>query len=155
MKVMKFNGTIKTRGIHDIVMKISKIGEFYLDSNGSMKCIPTENILKAVNYPKRKRFKIELREHEQGRLVFKYTGKKLISSTISGYYFNHQCIERFYNENSDDQLKVNNLIKSGVLHSEVVSYNLYINGILINAFDYDILINAFDYDLSYHHNSRS
>ena len=146
MRKLKFNGIIKLRRhTADIIMSIPKIGEFYLDSAEFTKCVPTENILKAVNYPKRKRFQAELREHENGLLVFKYIDKEMTSvvyisqdSIKPGFYFNDQCIERFYYENSDDQKLVKNLISSGVLHSEVVSYNLYINGTVINSFHYEL-----------------
>ncbi len=143
---MKFKGQISQRGENKELILVTRVGEFYLDSMPPY-CIPTENILKAANFPKKKNFKIELVPNENGLLVFKDETAKRFSGSgqmdwmeynPAGYFFNHMCIAKWDDTKSDDTIILKKLRSSGVIETKINAYDLLINGILINGFEYEL-----------------
>lgn len=135
---MKFKGQISQRGKNQELILVTSVGEFYLDSIPPY-CIPTENILKAANFPKKKNFKIELVPNENGLLVFMdESAKRFAEYNPAGYFFNRRCISKYYDTNSDDTIMLKKLKSSGVIETKINAYDLLINGILINGFEYGL-----------------
>lgn len=134
---MKFTGQIRRSGDNHELMLVTRVGEFYLDSTPPY-CIPTENILKAANFPQKKSFKVELILNENGLLVFKdETGQKTSEYNAAGYIFNKRSIVKYYGTKNDDIIMLKKLRGSGIIKTKSNAYDLLINGILINAFEYD------------------
>lgn len=135
---MKFKGKLIQR--HTGLIIETKFGNFYLDANcPDMRCIPTQNILAAANYPSNKKFDIELIKNNSGFLKFVHPEMEFQSPDLSGYYFGMRHIATFFTagpeaHNYENKKKQINRLEHALPKSwkeKAVSYDLIINGIFI------------------------
>ncbi len=124
---MKITGQIIEHGT-ELTIK-TKMGNFFLDRSSSFTCIPTQNILKAANFPKDKNFEIELIENTFGLLVFIHP--EMMSA---GYYFNDSYVSAFtYSDDDMERVKLLTLIFPKSWEKQSVAFDLFINEILITG----------------------